>query len=590
MASVLYRARSEINIVTTVNVTINGQEIAAKAGQTVLEAAEEAGIDIPTLCHHPALEPYGACRMCLVEITGQRSLQPACTFKIGEGMEVQTESPIVVDERKSILQLLFSERNHFCMYCEMSGSCELQDLAYRYGLDHWIFHRAFPKLEIDSSHRYLLQDHNRCILCRRCVRACAEVVGNHTLGVRERGASSMIHADLNVPLGESSCISCGTCVQVCPTGAFVGKQSAYLTVEEDEVQRVKSTCTFCSVGCGVELVTSSNHVVRIDGDWDRAPNHGLLCIEGRFEPLDEGRVRLHAPMIRRGGTLEEVGWEEALQFVADRIYNLRDNLRGLASPRLTNETLSLFTQLFRNRLQINVGSLIEVPEFLDSPEDGLDVLDRADTIVVVGTDLTVDHQAVGCFVKRAVTNRGAQLILVDGDVNGLAPYAYSVLKPGESARAIALCTAASAPAVIYGAGAGSDLGQLRKALSDKAHFVGLVPGANSRGAIAAGLNGSVDMESAQAFYVLAGEEQIDGDLVQRLGGAGFLAVHSSYLTPLAQHADVVLPTTIWNERMGHIINTEGRVLEVNRAVEPPPGVRSDEDILRTLAANLDVAL
>jgi formate dehydrogenase major subunit len=577
------------DIMSTVNITINGQETAAKAGQTVLEAAEGAAIDIPTLCHHPALAPYGACRMCLVEITGQRSLQPACTFKIAEGMEIQTESPGVVEARKSILQLLFSERNHFCMFCEMSGSCELQDLAYRYGLDHWIYRRAFPRLEVDASHPHFIQEPNRCILCERCVRVCAELVGNHTLGVRERGARSMIHADLEVSLGESSCISCGTCVQVCPTGALVDRQSAYLGVP-DEVHRVNSTCTFCSVGCGVELMTSYNHLIRIDGDWDRAPNNGLLCAEGRFQPLDEGRLRLHVPMVRREGELQEAEWKETLEFVADRIRRLKGRLTGLSSPRLTNEALRLFAQLFRHGLGADVGSLVTVPGILSHPEDGLDVLDGADAIVVVGTDLTLDHRVVGYIVKRAITQRGARLILVDGDANGLAPHAYAVLRPGESARAIALCTSASKPAVVYGAGAGSDLDQLRKALSGKAYFVGLVPGANSRGAIAAGVNGSTGRETDRAYYVLAGDVGIGEDVMQRLEAADFVVVHSSYPTPLTDRADVVLPTTIWSEKAGHITNTEGRVLEVNGALEPPPGVRSDDSILRALAARLGVAL
>jgi len=572
-----------------VNITIDGQKIAAQAGQTVLEAAEEAGIDIPTLCDHPALQPIGACRMCLVEIARQRGLQPACTFKVVEGMEVQTESPAVVEARKFVLQLLFSERNHFCMYCQMSGDCELQDLAYRYGLDHWIYDRAFPKLEVDSSHQYFVLDHNRCILCRRCVRSCDEVVGNHTLGVRERGANSMIFADLNAPLGESSCISCGTCLQVCPTGALMDRKSAYLGLP-DEVEGVKSTCTFCSVGCGVELVTCYNHLIRIEGDWDATPNGGLLCVMGRFEPLDEQRTRVLVPMVRRHGALEEVEWEEALQFVADKIRSLEARLTGLASPRLTNEALSLFVQLFRQGLDADAGSLIEVPKFLGQPEGDLTLLDQADLFVVVGTDLTVDHQVAGFLVKRAVTNRGARLILVDEETNGLASYASYHLKLGESARAIALCTAASAPAVIYGTGAGTDLDQLRKALAGKAHFVGLVPGANSRGALAAGLDDAARLGEVRGFYILAADDQVSEDLGELLKGAEFIAVHSSYLTPLTERADVVLPTAIWSEKAGHFTNTEGRVLELARAVDPPPGVKDDEDILKALATKLDVTL
>ena len=211
----------------TVQITINGQEIAAQAGQTILQAAREAGIDIPTLCEHPQLEPIGACRICLVEVEKQRTLQPACTFKISEGMVVHTESEKVVESRKFVLELLFSERNHYCMYCQMSGDCELQNLGYRYGLDSWQYPRPYTPLSVDATRQYFVMDHNRCILCRRCIRACQELVGNYTLGLGGRGANSMIVADMDVPFGNSSCISCGTCLQVCPTGALMDRHSAY---------------------------------------------------------------------------------------------------------------------------------------------------------------------------------------------------------------------------------------------------------------------------------------------------------------------------------------------------------------------------
>jgi formate dehydrogenase major subunit len=167
---------------TMANITINGQKISAKAGITVLQAAREAGIDIPTLCDHPALSPVGACRMCIVEIKGQRALQTSCTFPVIEGMEIQTDSKMVTDARKLVLDMIFSERNHFCPYCEMSGSCELQDLGYRYHVDHWVFSTYTKAFPLDATHKYYLMEHNRCVLCGRCIRACDELVANHTLG------------------------------------------------------------------------------------------------------------------------------------------------------------------------------------------------------------------------------------------------------------------------------------------------------------------------------------------------------------------------------------------------------------------------
>ncbi len=572
-----------------ITLTINGEQVRGEMGDTILQVCQKNGIDVPTLCHHDCLSDIGSCRMCLVEIARQRVLQPACTFPASQGMEVQTETGRVTEARKFMLQLLFSERNHFCMYCQMSGDCELQDLAYRYGLDHWVYDRAFPKLEVDSSHQYYVMDHNRCILCRRCVRVCAELVGIHTLGVQGRGVGARICADLDQPRAESSCISCGTCVQVCPTGALLDRKSAYLGLP-DETEILKSTCTFCSVGCGVELITSYNNLIRIDGDWDATPNGGLLCDKGRFEPLHERRSRVLTPMARRDGQLVEVEWQQALRLVADGIRSLMGSMAVLASPRLTNEALSAAVRLFGERLDTDVGNLSVVPEHLARPEGDLVMLDEADLIVVMGADLAVDHQVVGFLIKRAAANRGARLIIVDGETNGLASYASYHLEPGNSARVISMCSAASAPVVVYGAEASTDLQQLRRALAGRAHFVGLVPGANSRGAQAAGVDGTAGSEGAQGYYILASDDRLDEGFLERVKDARFVAVQSSYLTQLTECASVVLPTATWSETAGHFTNTEGHVLKVARAVEPPSGVRSDEEVLEALAAELEVTL
>ena len=219
---VLYHFKKEVTgpMEKMINLRINGRQIRARSGQTVLEAAKGGGIDIPSLCHHPAITPHGACRICLVEIERQRTLQPACTFPAAEGMKVETESPKVVEERKFVLQMFFSERNHYCMFCEMSGDCELQALAYRYGMDHWTYQNPYPKIPVDGTRKYFIMDHNRCILCRRCIRACNELAANSTLGVKFRGAKTMISADMDSPFGESTCVACGTCLQVCPTGPW----------------------------------------------------------------------------------------------------------------------------------------------------------------------------------------------------------------------------------------------------------------------------------------------------------------------------------------------------------------------------------
>jgi len=203
---------------------IDGQTVTGMAGETIFSVAWEHGIKIPRLCHVGGLSDAGACRLCLVEIEGQRRLQAACLTRIEEGMVVRTNTPTLQRQRRLIVELLFAERNHVCAVCVMNGACELQDLAAHLGIDHVRPRYQFPKLAVDTTHERFGIDHNRCILCTRCVRVCDEVEGAHMWDVFGRGVGSRIISDLDEPWGESdSCTGCGKCVQVCPTGALFTK-------------------------------------------------------------------------------------------------------------------------------------------------------------------------------------------------------------------------------------------------------------------------------------------------------------------------------------------------------------------------------
>lgn len=571
-----------------VDITINDQKVSAPSGSTILHAANQAGIDIPTLCDHPALVAIGACRICVVEVEGQRTLITACTFPINEGMVVQTESLRVIKARKFILDMLFSQRNHYCPFCEMSGDCELQNLGYRYGVDHWVYPTYTTPFPVDATRAYFLMDHNRCILCGRCERACCDLVANHTLGLRNRGTKSMIHADANVPFGKSTCISCGTCLQVCPTGALCDKRSAYMG-RDKQTEHVKTTCNRCSVGCGMEIVTRGGNVLQIKGDWDVTVNGGLLCKNGRFDPLYDERKRVTSPMIRKNGKLQPASWDEALQAVAERIGSADAKEIGvLTSSNSTNEALYLLSKLFCQELKTtNVGLLNPVaPKLFEKSQGSLADITKSDLILVVGADPVKDQPVASFLVKRAV-DKGAQLIVVDGEENGLIAFAHMNLDMADIGKAVEIAERAQQPIVLYGAGSTEQTTSALKKLEGKASFVALEHGVNTRAAVSFGFDNGFTPSAAKVLYTLIGEQDWNGeDVLTKVNETTFVVAQASFLSPLTNRADVVLPTAIWSERAGSLTNTEGRVQKVNKAVEPKGETKADWEIISLLAGRL----
>ena len=630
-----------------IQITIDDHPYEVPEKITVLQATRLAGIDVPTLCDHPSLKPYGGCRLCVVEVEGMRTLQASCTLPVYNGIVVYTNTPKVHKARDFVLTLLFSERNHFCPFCQKSGGdCDLQNAAYGEDMTHWPIQPNWKPYPLDTSHPYILIDHNRCILCRRCVRACGELVGNFTLSIENRGANCLLVADNGVPFGESSCVRCGTCLQICPTGALINRQSAYLGLESN-AEHVESICLGCSVGCGVDLVIRDNHLLRIDGNWNAPVNGGILCEKGRFLPIQEKRQRIRTPLMRKNGKLQPVSWSEALELVAARFAPLKGQNSGgiaaLASTRLTAEALFAFKDLFANHLQSDMVTSVEENKTFDPRLNGepratsLEALKQADCVVVVGANLEESHQVAGFFIKRNLVGNtrlvvinpdpkvmanqanfsvqpkpGSDAILLQGIMGGISQLGLdrrenpeqpvvTIERAGQesevSVESIAALSrvigGARKVVIVAGKGVtGQNDDSTSRALTELAAQIGaqavmtMKGNANSFIAALYELDQAFNPQGRMAAYLALGDDYPSRRLEQRISGIPFLVVQASYVSALTEKADVVLPVSIWAEEGGHYMNLDGRLQTARQALEAPDGVWTNLTVLQTLAGQL----
>jgi predicted molibdopterin-dependent oxidoreductase YjgC len=317
-----------------ITLKINGREVEASQEMTVLQAALKAGIYIPTLCYYPDLEPYGGCRLCIVEIENMRGTPTACTTLAVNGMVVTTNSPVLQEGRRDLIDLLLRRHPCDCLICEKRDQCELQKVVDYLGIRELRLPQDFTPQPIDKSNPFFDLDRNRCILCSRCVRACQEITGVGAIDMSYRGHSMKVATFGDTTLMESICRSCGECMVRCPVGALIPKE---FTRPERET---KTVCPYCGVGCSMYLGVKDGKLTGVRGDPEGPANQGRLCVKGRFGIAEfvNHQDRLTTPLVRKDGQLVQASWDEALNLVAQRLQNYNGyEVAVISSAKSTNE-------------------------------------------------------------------------------------------------------------------------------------------------------------------------------------------------------------------------------------------------------------
>jgi len=426
--------------VEIITLTIDGKETEAREGMTVLEVAQTAGIYIPTLCSDPDLEPYGACRLCVVEIEKMRGLPIACTTPATDGMIVHTETPAVNKVRCTAVELLIADHPSDCLTCLKNQQCELQKVAAYLGITQQRFRETTRSLPIDASNPFFDHDPNYCILCGKCVRVCDEVENVGAIDLTFRGYASQVSSFGGKPILESNCESCGECVAHCPVGALIAKDTLQATRE------VETTCVYCGVGCRIYLGIRNERVISVRGRREGTVNKGSLCVKGRFGITEfiHHPDRLTTPLIRRNGELVEATWDEALDLVVSKLANYgTDEVAVISSAKCTNED-NYVTQKFA-RAVLGTSNVDHCARLCHAPSvaglvqsfgsgamtNSIDEISNATCILAIGTNTTEAHPVIGLEVKKAV-RKGAKLIVANPREIGLVHFAHLWLqhKPG----------------------------------------------------------------------------------------------------------------------------------------------------------------
>ena len=435
-------------------IKIDGSEYRTKEGNTVLEAALEHGIDIPHLCFDPRLTPTGGCRLCVVEIEGQRGLQTSCSRFAEDGMVITTETAEIRQVRKTVMELLVSEHRMACSTCDSDGDCLLQDYAYRFRIDE----KRFPQIEATMripnytrGDKAIAYDPSKCVRCERCVKICEEVQAAKALTFRNRAGKVYVTTAFDMPLKESSCETCGQCISTCPTNALYDKQAIGAGRAKD-LALVRTTCPYCGVGCQLDLNVNkeTKKIVRVTSEVGCIPNDGNTCVKGRFG-IDYVHKddRLTQPLIKENGEFRESSWDEALDLVAARLTDIKkkhgsDALAGLSSAKTTNEDNYIMQKFIRAVLGTNnvdhcarlchASTVAGLARAFGSGAmtNSIDEFKATPLVFVIGSNTTECHPVMGIMIRQAVEAGRTKLVVADPrriSLSGIAEL-YMQQRPG----------------------------------------------------------------------------------------------------------------------------------------------------------------
>ncbi len=409
-----------------IKLKIDEIEIEVEKGKTILEAAQSAGVRIPSLCHDRRLIPFGACRLCVVQQEGKSELVPSCFTPARNGMEILTQSPKISESRRLQLQFILLNHPMVCPRCEKEGECDLQNLIYEYGVEETRYPWEPMISPADDRSLLLQRDSNKCILCGRCARICDEVQGIGELSFTRRGIKTAIDTDFHRPI---QCEFCGQCMDTCPVGAITSDRFDY-TAKSWELKETTTPCPYCGCGCLLTMGSKDGEVKRVFSDPGRGPSDGNLCVKGRFGwDFVDHPERIKTPLLRVNGAFKEASWDEVLQFITSKLEEIKSQygpqaIAAIASGRLTNEEYYLFHKLFREAVgtdQVGYGGGSAYRGLTEglaktlgmaASTNSIQEIRKADCILVIGVDPAATHPIIKNEIHLAIRRNRTQLIVL----------------------------------------------------------------------------------------------------------------------------------------------------------------------------------